>query len=69
MVFEPESVKMMARAGIDISSYVVRNQRDVRAAINNRNIIREEQHKLWHKDYVGDLVKRVKKLLHKLGIK
>ena len=55
MVFEPEAVTMLGKAGYDIADYVAEGQRDIRAFLRHRRQIQRQQSERWWDDFRGQL--------------
>lgn len=55
MVFEPESRTMLKKAGFDPKRYIVRDQRDIRRLMPERDDIAQEQRDRWWRPFRTEL--------------
>lgn len=66
MVFQPEAVDMLARAGIDCTPYVIAGPGDLRAFMRKRNVLGQQQRRTWAKPYAELLTNEVKRLIKEM---
>lgn len=64
IVFEPDAVTMLGKAGYDISDFIVERQRDARQALRHRRDIQRTQHKRWWEDFRYRLRSRLVRAFH-----